>query len=338
MNIYQPFSWTAHAAVIIATACTVAPCFSESTDAGQGTAAAPVLETHPARLMDASLTSPINGATRAGDRIVTVGANGVILLSDNDGKSFRQAKSVPVRSTLNSVSFADDKRGWAAGHWGIVLGTEDGGETWNILRKDTEVDQPLFSIHFKSPSEGIAVGLWSLMLTTKDGGKTWEKVQLSNAPGRNKADLNLMHIFPGRNGEYFIAAEQGTVLKSTGDWQHWDYSPTGYKGTFWTGICLPSGRLLVAGLRGSLFSSNDGGHQWSQIDTGTKSSVTAIGSSGSKVMAVGLDGVTLESSDDAGSFVLKQRDDRLSLSAIVDRKGGNFSIFSRRGPIGPTGE
>lgn len=296
------------------------------------------LEVHPARKSEAAVLAPINEATRAGKRIVAVGANGVILLSDDDGKSFRQAMGVPVRSTLTSVSFADENHGWAAGHWGLVLGTSDGGETWTILRKDTEVDQPLFSIHFKNRDEGIAVGLWSLMLTTTDGGKTWSKVQLANAPGRNKADLNLMRIFAGRNGEYFIAAEQGVVLKSTGDWQRWDYFPTGYKGTLWSGVTLPDGKVIVAGLRGSLYYSNDDGKLWNPIDTHTKSSITDIAYSNGAVKAVGLDGVTLDSTDGGITFSGAQREDRLSYSALVPGLNGGFILFSRRGAVTPPAE
>lgn len=297
-----------------------------------------VLATFPARHMEGALLAPINEATRAGSRIVAVGANGVILLSDDEGKHFRQAKNVPIRSTLTSVSFADAQHGWAAGHWGIILGTTDGGENWSILRKDTSVDQPLFSIRFKNANEGLAVGLWSLMLATTDGGKSWSSVQLPNAPGRNKADLNLMHIFSGRNGQYFITAEQGIVLKSGADWQHWEYLSTGYNGTLWTGTSLPDGKLMVAGLRGSLYASDDDGATWKRADTQTSSSITDIAASNGVVMAVGLDGVTLESADGGHLFRTRQRDDRLSYTALVPRTTGGFAFMSVKGPVDPSKE
>src|SRR5438128_3555138 len=41
--------------------------------------------------------------TRAGLRLVMVGEHGIVLLSDDGGRSFRQAKSVPVQSTLTAV-------------------------------------------------------------------------------------------------------------------------------------------------------------------------------------------------------------------------------------------
>jgi len=53
----------------------------------------------------------------------------VVILSDDDGATWHQAK-VPVSVTLTAVSFGTPAKGWAVGHSGIVLHTEDGGETW----------------------------------------------------------------------------------------------------------------------------------------------------------------------------------------------------------------
>ena len=99
-----------------------------------------------------------------------------MLLSD-DGEKFRQAKLVPVRSTLTAVSFADDKNGWAGGLRGVIIATVDGGETWQLQRSIRRLTSPSSrSISRTKPC--WAVELWSLMLATKDGGKTWAAVQL----------------------------------------------------------------------------------------------------------------------------------------------------------------
>ncbi|WP_460940053.1 WD40/YVTN/BNR-like repeat-containing protein, partial [Pandoraea terrae] len=75
-------------------------------------------------------------ATRAGSRIVAVGEHGVILLSDDDGRTWRQARQVPVSATLSAVTFTDPKHGWVVGQWGVILATGDGGETWEKQRVD----------------------------------------------------------------------------------------------------------------------------------------------------------------------------------------------------------
>src|SRR5471032_2687810 len=75
-------------------------------------------------------------ATRAGTRIVAVGDRGVVILSDDNGSTFRQARMVPTSSSLTSVTFTDPSHGWAVGHWGVIVATNDGGETWQLQRSD----------------------------------------------------------------------------------------------------------------------------------------------------------------------------------------------------------
>lgn len=154
-------------------------------------------------------------ATRAGDRVVVVGDRGVVLLSDDGGRTYRQARAVPTRATLTAVSFADALNGWAAGHWGVILHTTDGGETWSLQREDTAVDQPLFSIWFKDLRSGYATGLWSLLLSTDDGGETWREVNVPPAADSSRADRNLFKVFADERANLFIAAERGVVYKSS---------------------------------------------------------------------------------------------------------------------------
>ena len=72
--------------------------------------------------------SPLIGIAKAGGRIVAVGLRGHIVYSDDGGKLWTQAQ-VPVSSDLVSISFPDEKNGWATGHGGVVLHTGDGGKT-----------------------------------------------------------------------------------------------------------------------------------------------------------------------------------------------------------------
>ncbi len=286
----------------------------------------------PAEITTAATQAMMLSAARAGKRIVAVGNHGIVLLSDTDGGEFRQATSVPVRSTLTAVFFIDEKTGWAVGHWGVVLRTDDAGESWKVQRTDTSADQPLFSVHFRDRNHGWAVGLWSLLISTDDGGKTWTPVRLPPPPGAKKADRNLQKIFANRMGTLFIAAEQGMVLKSY-DGEKWSYLNTGYKGTFWTGIVLNNGTLLVGGLRGTIYRSTDDGRTWRESKSEWKSSITDFAETGGKVVAAGLDGVLLESVDGGASFQGTQRDDRLPHTALCVNGNGKLVKFSKQGIV-----
>lgn len=298
----------------------------------QAPAAPAPLQAQPAKKSTAAALAPIQGAAFAGKRLVTVGDYGTILLSDDDGKTFRQAASVPLSSTLTAVHFADDRNGWAVGQWGAILHTADGGENWSIQRLETQEDRPLFSVHFVNTQEGMAVGLWSLVLRTQDGGKTWASVDLPAPPDGGKADRNLFRVFASAKGELFVAAERGMVLRSADHGQSWQYLNTGYKGSFWTGVALKDGTLLVGGLRGTIYRSKDDGHSWQPVVSGSKSSVTDLVEGGDHVFGTSLDGVLLDSTDGGASFTWKQRDDRLSLTAAL-WAGNGLVRFSRHGVI-----
>ncbi|WP_343731891.1 YCF48-related protein [Duganella sp.] len=299
--------------------------------ADSGPAASATLALQPAARSAYAADAAILGVAHAGKRIVGVGDYGVVLLSDDRGKTFRQARAVPVSSTLTAVSFADERNGWAVGHWGVILRTSDGGESWTVQRSDTQEDRPLFSVHFYDDKEGIAVGLWSLVLVTRDGGANWQALSLPLPPDGGKADRNLLSAFADTHGNLYVAAERGMVLRSDDRGRSWRYLDTGYKGSFWSGVALRNGTVLVGGLRGSLYRSADSGHHWQAIDSGVKSSITGMVERADGVVeAVGLDGAMLESRDGGQTFKARQRDDRLSLTGVIGN-GNDVLRFSKRG-------
>ncbi|PUA20766.1 glycosyl hydrolase [Glaciimonas sp. PCH181] len=287
----------------------------------------------PAERAPGALNTTILAAARAGARIVAVGQRGVVLLSDNDGKTYRQAMSVPVSSTLTSVWFIDASTGWSVGDWGAIIKSTDGGETWVAQRSDTQVDQPLFSVYFKNGKEGWAVGLWSLMLHTTDSGANWAVVKLLPPAGAKKADRNLYAMFADTKGNLFVACEQGRVMRSSDGGVSWNYVETGYAGSFWSGIALRDGTILVGGLRGKIYRSANGGDTWAAVPTPYASSITGMQQlPDQSIRMVGLEGVTLSSHDDGMSFTGYQRPDRKTLTAVIDTQKGHSVLFSVDGP------
>jgi len=290
----------------------------------------------PAQRVAHAAQATMLAAERAGERIVAVGDHGVVLLSDDGGKSFRQAQAVPVDLTLTSLSFIDARCGWAAGHGGVVLHTSDGGETWTLQRSELDKDRPLFALRFFDERHGVAVGLWSLVLVTDDGGASWQPVEMPVPDGAKKADLNLLGLFTDTKGRLFAAAERGMVLRSDDRGRRWTYLTSGYKGSFWTGLATADGALLAAGLRGSLYRSTDDGRSWTRVETQSKASITALAQAGSEIVGIGLDGLVLRSSDGGASVKTELRTDRVSLTALAIGADGRPVLFSRQGVVANT--
>lgn len=257
----------------------------------------------------------IYAATLAGKRFVAVGDYGVVILSD-DGKAFRQATGLPGRAPLTSVHFVDERHGWAAGHDGVVLATEDGGENWKVLREERGKDQALLAVWFENRERGFAVGQFGLVVETEDGGKTWKERRLVEEG--DAADRHLLSIVPASGGLLLVAAEAGGIFRSEDGGRTWKFIQTDNKGSFWTGAALADGGLLMVGMRGHVYRSDDRGLSWKEVPSGTQQSLTGVvQGAGGGLRVVGMSGAVLSSKDQGRSFEASVRPDRASLTAAV---------------------
>lgn len=86
------------------------------------------------------------------------GPDGAIIHTTDGTNWASQTDPSPSSSgILNAVFFLDDGlTGWAAGNFGKVLSTTDGGNTWNI--ENTGASGFLRGIHFTSSTNGFIVG------------------------------------------------------------------------------------------------------------------------------------------------------------------------------------
>jgi photosystem II stability/assembly factor-like uncharacterized protein len=310
-------------------------CFCAAAAGQPAGAAANTLHVSAAHVWADPTHAMLLDVAHAGKRIVAVGEHGIVLLSDDGGRSYRQAKQVPASSTLTAICFTDALHGWAVGQWGVILATADGGETWTLQRSDTSIDQPLFSVYFKDARHGWAVGLWSLVLATEDGGHSWKSMKLPSPPGGGKADRNLFRIFADRSGTLFVAAEQGIVLRSRDGGTTWDYRQTGNKGSLWSGTAAADGTIFVGGLVGHLYRSRDGGDTWEAIDSASSGSITDLVATGDRILGVGLDGFVINGTSVSERFTAHQRPDRAALTGLVVSPGGDQILLSKDGVVKP---
>lgn len=288
--------------------------------------AAPV----PAAAYKAPLATkaPLVGIARAGSRLVAVGDYGVIVLSDDGGKTWRQASSIATRSMLTAVTFADAKLGWAVGHGGTVLHTADGGETWTRIDSAAS-DVTLLSAWFEDAKHGIVAGAFGFAMATDDGGKTWKEFAVGEGDDRDR-HLNAIFALPG--GPLFIAAEAGTLFRSTDSGRTWTTLRLPYNGSLWGGLALRDGTAIVFGMRGHALRSTDQGRSWTDAVTGTDQSWSGgLQLADATVVLVGLGGAVAKSTDGGRSYRTTIRPERQTSAAVAEGAAGQLVIVGLTG-------
>lgn len=248
-------------------------------------------------------------ATRAGERWVAVGERGLVAISDVAAQHWSQAAQVPVSTTLTAVRFVDAQHGWAVGHGGVVLSTQDGGEHWQRQldgrmaaqlalaqaagsanpRAQAEAqrlvadgpDKPFLDLHFSSAQEGCVVGAYNLCFQTVDRGAHWVPI---NERLDNPKALHLYAI-DGQGQQRYIAGEQGLLFRSDDAGRSFQRLSSPYVGSWFALALLDAQSLVVAGLRGHAYLSRNSGQQWTALDGAPPVSfVSAVVAPGGEVL------------------------------------------------------
>lgn len=287
---------------------------------------------------------------RAGRRMVAVGERGHVLLSDDEGSDWRQAREVPTRVLLTAVCFADGKRGVAVGHDEVILATGDAGETWKRTHYAPEAQQPLLDVWCGPDGEAIAVGAYGSYYSSTDGGSSWQARRLDarkstssqaaasddaadeRYPDEVAGDPHLNRVVAATANRFYIAGEAGHLYRSDDAGASWIELVSPYAGSFFGILPLDSQSLLAFGLRGHLYRSDDAGLSWKQIDTGTVAMLNdAVRVGAREVVIVGLSGTMLVSADGGSTFGAHHLETRKGLSAVMPAANGEVIAVGEGG-------
>lgn len=318
----------------------------------------------PAGMTARAARGVLTRVVRAGDRLVAMGERGLVVLSDDGGRQWRQAR-VPVSVTLTSASFADARQGWMTGHGGVVLHTSDGGETWALQTDgvalaqaalaqaqglphtsdvsaagrersiqqaqrlvDEGADKPLLSVCFADAQHGMVVGAYGLAATTGDGGKTWVPCvhRLPNPQG--------MHLYAvAHHGKtWVIGGEQGVLMRSSDDGASFEPLPAPFKRSFFAATATRQGSFVLAGLLGSACRIEAGGAAVAPITLPAPFTVLSCTElRDGRVLLLAQGGRLLVSADGGANFTAQQPPRREQLTSLVEAADGGLVATSLGG-------
>lgn len=161
--------------------------------------------------------------------------------SSDKGSSWSET-TLNEDAILTNLQFMDASTAIATGEYGLVLLTENGGESWDYAGYLPDEFYP-HGAHFASVDEGWVGGLNGFIYHTTDGGETWSQ---------QPTDTSMpVFGFVDAGTSLYAVGDNATVMTlANGQWKSLD---TPNKPLYLrTGLALPNRQLLVAGGRGLL--------------------------------------------------------------------------------------
>jgi hypothetical protein len=119
-----------------------------------------------------------------------------------------KARPLERRDAFYGVAAPEGSILWAAGSYGKIVRSEDGGLTWGV--QGSPVITHLQSIAAWDARRAVAVGNRGLVEITDDAGKTWKEVTVPRSEVANK----LLQVRAYPDGAAWAVGELGAVLKT----------------------------------------------------------------------------------------------------------------------------
>jgi photosystem II stability/assembly factor-like uncharacterized protein len=282
------------------------------------------------------------GAASLGDdelvKLITVQVNPdrEFKLGSTDG-TVADRFDLHTRADLFAVAARDDRIA-AAGYFGTVLLSRDGGTTWDAPQTGT--DEPMYTVALGPGEEIWAAGRAGVVLRSEDGGRTWTRRP-------TPFNRHVFGLYASGAGEALAVGDYGLQLRTKDGGAHWTCIPreqdvilgriskagsdATVAGEFGTLERLPAGvppghrgKLdgvpedlyvfdvwmdaagttgVAVGLGGAILRSDDGGATWSRVVTPFKQDLFGVGGSGARVVISGEAGLLLVSEDAGRTFI-----------------------------------
>jgi photosystem II stability/assembly factor-like uncharacterized protein len=194
-----------------------------------------------------------------------------------------------VPDNLFGVDFVGSQFGWAAGYYGTILKTVDGGENWTYISlQNTDL---IRRIQFLDKDSGWLVTHRGRIMSSKNGGATWENRYIDD----NQINLRNIKFFDADVG--WAVGHEGTILHTSDGGETWvKQSLRNFGGRDLPRlnglVVLSQSWAMLAGEFGVIAETIDAGNTWTIISPPHfKATFTEIELVGDAIFAIGLDGV-----------------------------------------------
>jgi len=176
---------------------------------------------------------------------------------------------------------------------------------------------PFLGLYFLDQQVGIAVGAYGMLYRTNDGGASWQiAVEGIDNPNR----FHYYSLARSSAGDLFLGGEAGLLYRSRDAGVSWQRLDAGYDGTLFGVVPERDGSVLVFGLRGNIFATDDSGETWADVPVQDDPELSLYGGGrleDGSVVLVGAGGAALIKKAGGESFVPHSMPGRSTLAAVT---------------------
>jgi len=264
----------------------------------------------------------LNGVTHAGNRLVAVGQRGHVLLSDDQGKTWQQA-TVPVSSDLVAVTFPTPTTGWAVGHDGVVLRSTDAGATWVRQLDGQSAGAAMLDYYTRNAATGDA----KLIAAAADEAKRF-------AAQGNETPLLDVWFENDKNG--FAVGAFGLILQTRDGGTTWEprlHAVDNPKALHLYAVRAIGADVYITGEQGLVLKLDRAAGQFRRIEVPYQGTLFGITGNARVVVAYGLRGTVVRSTDAGRSWQLVAAGVPVGLTAGTVDANGRIVIVSQSGHV-----
>ena len=202
----------------------------------------------------------------------------------------------PVRPLLD-VWFKNEREGIVAGSYGMLLLTQDGGESWS-LESDRMENAEAFHLNRIEAAPDATVfiaGESGFVYRSRDNGETWDSLE----PGYEGSYHGLV-IVPGGGGAYELVVYglQGNVYRSLDQGESWNAVDAGTGATLLAGTVLEDSSVVLAGSGGVIVKRTAGAARFEPANNPDRRIISDLIQCGQgNLVLVGLGGIRKATAD-----------------------------------------
>ena len=206
---------------------------------------------------------------------------------------------LPQGNTLNAIQRAGSNRFFAAGKFGAIIRSDDGGLSWQACTSGVTTE--LYALAFFNADTGLAVGARGTILRTRDGGESWQRL-----PAPDTTTYYAIYMFDYNT--MIATGSGGAIIQSYNGGDFWETRVSNTTQNLYAIASNGIDYTYATGQDGMLVRSLNGGETWSPYSWAASGATTirALLFPGNSIgLALGEFGRVYRSQNNGGNWTLQ---------------------------------